>query len=134
MTQHPEEFIQDCITVTADGSLVSADEIEGLYLHWCSLRATPTSTASHDDSDGSDGFDDLDASGDSAAEDGSPLLDVLRTHGVVTVLNDGVEYLEGLVLTGPVVADFILSCDFAGAWGRPESQDLALLQDVASAS
>jgi hypothetical protein len=126
MTQHTEEFIQECITVTADGSLVSVDEAEGLYLHWRSLR-----TASADTTDITDSADGLDGA---ASDDDGPLLRALRGHGVERVDHDGVEYLEGLVLTGPVVADFFLSCDFAGAWGRPDAWELALIRDLASAS
>ncbi len=124
MPQHIEEFIRQCITVTADGSLVSADEVEGLYQHWLSLRTAPAPLTSITTTD----LEDLEA------DDDSPLLDALRSGGVGTVQNDGVEYLEGLVLTGPVVADFILSCDFAGVWGQPDPRELALIRDVASVS
>ncbi len=127
MPQHIEEFIRQCITVTADGSLVSADEVEGLYLHWLSLHAAPSTLTSITSGD-------PEATEDPRADDGSPLLDALRSGGVGTVQNDGVEYLEGLVLTGPVVADFILSCDFAGVWGQPDPRELALIRDVASVS
>lgn len=126
MPQHIEEFIRQCITVTADGSLVSADEVEGLYQHWLSLRTAPAPLTSP-----SEDLEDLE---DPEADDGSPLLEALRSGGVGTVQNDGVEYLEGLVLTGPVVADFILSCDFAGVWGQPDPLELALIRDVASVS
>lgn len=124
MPHHIEEFIRQCITVTADGSLVSADEVEGLYQHWLSLRTAPAPLTSITSTD----LEDLEA------DDDSPLLDALRSGGVGTVQNDGVEYLEGLVLTGPVVADFILSCDFAGVWGQPDPRELALIRDVASVS
>ncbi|MEG9248974.1 hypothetical protein V6S67_12870 [Arthrobacter sp. Soc17.1.1.1] len=124
MPHHIEEFIRQCITVTADGSLVSADEVEGLYQHWLSLRTAPTPLTSITTTD----LEDLEA------DDDSPLLDALRSGGAGTVQNDGVEYLEGLVLTGPVVADFILSCDFAGVWGQPDPRELALIRDVASVS
>ncbi|WP_104179219.1 hypothetical protein [Arthrobacter sp. B0490] len=125
MTQHLRNFIQECITVTADGSLAATDEVEGLYQHWSSLRAADTS----DTSDTSDDAAEYEAEGSA----GSPVLAALRGYGVETVRRDGVEYLEGLVLTGPVVADFILSCDFAGAWGRPDPLEPDLLEDVASA-
>lgn len=124
MTQHIRNFIQDCITVTADGSLASTDEIEGLYLHWSARGAAGTSAAE----------DEAGHEADEAEEsDESHVLAALRGYGMQTVRRDGVEYLEGLVLTGPIVADFILSCDFAGAWGRPDPLEPELIEDVASA-
>ncbi|MHA7209017.1 hypothetical protein [Arthrobacter sp. MDT1-65] len=120
MTQHVRTFIQECITVTADGSLASIDEVEGLYLHWSSRRTADTSDAA------ADGYE-AEVSGE------SPVLAALRGYGLETVRRDGVEYLEGLVLTGPVMADFILSCDFAGAWGRPDPLEPDLIEDVAAA-
>lgn len=95
MTQHLQDFLQDCTTATADGSLTSLDEIEGLYVYWCSLRkedALPTEA----------------------------VLDELRLRGLETVQRSGAEYVEGLLLTGPVMTGFILSCDFSGTWGRPD--------------
>ncbi|MFJ6001337.1 hypothetical protein [Arthrobacter sp. NPDC092385] len=108
MTQHIENFLQDCTTVTGDGSHATLDEVEGLYVYWCSLRA--------DD-----------------ALDTDVLLEALQSRGVEPVQRDGVDYVEGLVLTGPIMAGFILSCDFAGAWGRPELDSVAV-RDVASVS
>lgn len=118
MTQHIEEFLQECTTVTADGTLASLDEVEGLYLYWSSLRAVAAS-------DGTDGADPTDT---------SAVLDALRSRGVEPARRDGVDYLEGLVLTGPVMTDFILSCDFTGAWGHPDVRELAPAGDVAAAS
>ncbi|AUZ87664.1 hypothetical protein CVO76_08505 [Arthrobacter agilis] len=118
MTQHIEEFLQECTTVTADGTLASLDEVEGLYLYWSSLRAVATS----------DGTDEADPT------DTSAVLDALRSRGVEPAQRDGVDYLEGLVLTGPVMTDFILSCDFTGAWGHPDVRELEPAGDVAAAS
>ncbi|BBE23522.1 hypothetical protein MN0502_24050 [Arthrobacter sp. MN05-02] len=66
--------------------------------------------------------------------DTSAVLDALRSRGVEPAQRDGVDYLEGLVLTGPVMTDFILCCDFAGAWGHPDVRDLTTAGDVAAAS
>ncbi len=109
MTQHTEDFLRECITVTDDGSLATVDEVEGLYLYWCSLRT-------------------------GAGTDTGSLLETLVAHGVEPVQQDGVDYLEGVILAGPVVADFISSCDFAGAWGHPDPRISELLRDVATAS
>jgi hypothetical protein len=94
MTQHIDNFLQDCITVTDDGSLVSLDELEGLYVYWCSLRGQ-----------------------DALATDA--LLEILSAARMEPSHQDGVDYVEGLVLTGHVVADFILAHDFSGNWGTP---------------
>jgi hypothetical protein len=109
MTQHTADFLQECITVTADGSLATLDEVEGLYQYWCSLHT-------------------------GAGTDTGPLLETLAAHGVGPVHQDGVDYLEGVILAGPVVADFIMSCDFAGAWGRPDPRVSELLREVVTAS
>ncbi|MFC3299995.1 hypothetical protein FJV46_03805 [Arthrobacter agilis] len=109
MTQHIPTFLQDCTTVTADGSLVSFDELEGLYLYWCSTRSE-------------------------APLDVEVLAEALASRGVDRTLRHGVEYAEGLVLTGSVMAEFILTCDFSGVWGQPDPWDLAPAQDVATAS
>lgn len=112
MTQHLQGFLQDCTIITADASLAPLDEIEGLYVYWCSLRtedALPTGA----------------------------VLDGLRLRGLETTRRSGAEYVEGLLLTGPVMKDFIVSCDFAGTWGRPEhaySTDLDSVRDVAPVS
>lgn len=108
MTQNIDQFLQDCSTFTADGSLTSFDELEGLYLYWCSLR-------------------------DEEARPTEVVLDILRTRGVETATYDDVDYVEGLLLTGPVMAGFILSCDFAGAWGQPDLLNLPV-RAVATAS
>lgn len=109
MTQHIATFLQDCTTVTADGSLVSVDELEGLYLYWCSTRAhTPLET------------------GD--------LVAALAEQGVEAAQRHGVDCVEGLVLTGGVMTEFILACDFTGAWGRPDLWELAPAQVAATAS
>jgi hypothetical protein len=121
MTQHTDDFLHDCTTVTADGSLVSVDEVEGLYLYWRSLRAADSSGDRVDDS--------TDDSVETAA-----VLDALYARGVEPIQRNGVDYVEGLVLTGPVVADFIVACDFPGVWGQPELWDLAAVQEVVTAS
>ncbi len=108
MTQNIDQFLQDCSTFPADGSLTSLDELEGLYVYWCSLR-------------------------DEEARTTEAVLDVLGTRGVEAATYDGVDYVEGLILTGPVKADFILSCDFAGFWGQPNLLNLAV-RSVATAS
>lgn len=108
MTQHIEDFLQDCTTITGDGSQATLDEVEGLYVYWCSRRAEE-------------------------ALDTDVLLGSLQSRGVEPVQRDGVDHVEGLVLTGPVMAEFILSCDFAGAWGRLELDPVAV-RDVASVS
>lgn len=108
MTQHITDFSRICLTVTDDGSLVSIDELEGLYLHWCSVTdRTPLDTAT--------------------------VLDALRGQGVERLSQDGVDYLVGLVLTGSTVADFILLQDFAGVWGVPTRWDVPV-QDLTAAS
>ena len=108
MTQHISTFLLECITVTADGSLSTLDELEGLYVYWCSLRGTePLDT--------------------------EIVLEALVPHGVSQVTDDGVECLEGLVLTGPVMAEFILGCEFTGAWGHTDPVELEALQQVVSA-
>lgn len=110
MTQHIPTFLQDCTAVTADGSLVSADELEGLYLYWCSTRTdTPLTT------------EDL-------------ITALVAQEGVERLRHNGVDCLEGLVLTGAVMAEFILTCDFTGAWGQPDLWDLAAARDVATVS
>ncbi|MHA7285313.1 hypothetical protein ACX80I_03470 [Arthrobacter sp. MDT3-44] len=121
MTQHIDDFLHDCITVTADGSLVSIDEVEGLYLYWSSLRAA-------DSTEGSSGVS-TDDSPDTAA-----VLEALYARGVEPIQRDGVDYVEGLILTGPVMADFIVACDFSGVWGQPELWDLAAVREVVTAS
>lgn len=110
MTQHIAPFLQDCITVTADGSLVSLDELEGLYLYWCSTRA------------------------DAPLETEDLVTVLLTQQGVERTQRDGVDCVEGLVLTGGVMAEFILTGDFTGAWGRPDLWDLATARQVATAS
>ncbi|MDN4610856.1 hypothetical protein [Arthrobacter burdickii] len=125
MTQHTDDFLHDCTTVTADGSLVSVDEVEGLYLYWRSLRAADSSGDRVDDST----RDSTDDSVETAA-----VLDALYARGVEPIQRNGVDYVEGLVLTGPVVADFIVVCDFAGVWGQPELWELAAVQEVVTAS
>lgn len=109
MTQHIQNFLRECTAITADGSLTTLDELEGVYIHWCSLR------------------------GEDVSE--TPLVDLLvLADGVESVTHDGADHIEGLVLTGPVVADFILTCDFIGAWGHAEQLDPGALAQVASAS
>ncbi|OUM39974.1 hypothetical protein [Arthrobacter sedimenti] len=137
MTQHIDDFLHDCTTVTADGSLVSVDEVEGLYLYWCSLRAA--------DSTGNRGEDSTEESTEDLVEDSledfteesaetAAVLDAVYARGVEPIQRDGVDYVEGLVLTGPVMADFIVACDFAGVWGHPELCDLAAVREVVTAS
>jgi len=109
MTQHIAHFSQDCLTITDDGSLVSVEELESLYLYWCEHT-------------------------DQAPLDTSSVLEALAALGLVEAQQDGVDYVEGLVLTGSIVADFILSDDFAGVWGVPTRWDVAALPDVATAS
>jgi hypothetical protein len=109
MTQHIDDFLLACTTVTADGSLASVDEVEGLYGYWCSLTSSD------------------------ALETGV-VLEALHARGVEPAQRDGVDYVEGLVLTGPVMTDFILAVDFAGAWGHPDTRDSAVLREVATAS
>ncbi len=108
MTQHIDAFLNTCLTVTADGSLVSLDEFEGLYVYWCS----------HQDDD---------------VLETAEVLDLLTPAGVELTQRNGVDYVEGLLLTGPVAAEFILSCEFSGAWGQPDSLELAELREVATA-
>ncbi|MHA7281512.1 hypothetical protein [Arthrobacter sp. TMS2-4] len=108
-SQHIDHFLQATSTVTLDGALVSLDELEGLYVYWCSLNH----------------------------QDPSATLDVLAAlerQGVERVTRDGVDYVEGLVLTGGLVTDFILSCDFAGTWGVPSAHELATAYEAAAAS
>lgn len=109
MMQHIQDFLQQCTTVTADGSLVSLDELEGLYVYWCSL-------------------------GGKDVRETEAVLDELRLHGLETAQRHGVDYVEGLVLAGPVMADFILACHFTGAWGQPDLMDLAPVREVVTAS
>lgn len=106
MTQHIPAFLLECTTVTADGSLSTLDELEGLYVYWCSLR----------------GHEPLDT---------GLVLEVLAPHAVTPTTHDGVKCLEGLVLTGPVMADFIMNCEFAGAWGFNDAMELGTVQQVA---
>lgn len=108
MPQHIHDFLHACTTVTADGSLASLDEFEGLYVYWCSLR-------------------------EEEAVETAAVVDMLRPDGVETTQRDGVEYLEGLLLTGPVMAEFIVSCEFSGAWGRPDLVDRAVVREVVTA-
>ncbi|MUK01706.1 hypothetical protein GM708_07025 [Vibrio cholerae] len=108
MTQHIDAFLNTCLTVTADGSLVSLDEFEGLYVYWCSTH-------------------------DEDALETSEVLGLLASEGVESTQRNGVDYVEGLLLTGPVAVEFILSCDFSGAWGQPDSMELADLREVATA-
>ncbi|MHA7279091.1 hypothetical protein ACX80H_04985 [Arthrobacter sp. MDT2-2] len=129
MTQHIDDFLHDCTTVTADGSLVSVDEVEGLYLYWRSLRAADSTPDRVEDS--------TDDSADDSAEDSTEtaaVLDALYARGVEPIQRNGVDYVEGLVLTGPVMAEFIVACDFVGAWGQPELWDLAAVREVVTAS
>lgn len=109
MTQHIEHFLNTTTIITADGSLVPVEELESLYIYWCSQTG-------------------------SASTETSDILAVLAEHGVDPVTQDGVPYVEGLVLSGSVVADFILSCDFAGAWGAPFAPEFASVREVATAS
>ncbi len=109
MTQHIEHFLRATTTVTVDGSLVSIDELEGLYVYWCSLN-------------------------DQEAAETSDVVAVLRSQGVETTSHEGMDYVEGLVLTGSLVTDFILSCEFSGAWGIPFVHELASAPEVATAS
>ncbi|MHA7241223.1 hypothetical protein [Arthrobacter sp. TMS1-12-1] len=109
MTQHITGFLQTTTTVTADGALVSLDELESLYVYWCCLRGEDPS----------------------ATED---VLAALGQQGVEPVTRDGVEYVEGLVLTGSLVTDFILSCDFTGTWGVPSAQELAAAREAVTVS
>lgn len=109
MIQHIQEFLQHCTTVTADGSLASLDELEGLYVYWCSLTGTE-------------------------ALETDAVLDGLRLLGLEGTQRNGVDYVEGLLLTGPVMADFILACEFTGVWGQPDLVDLAAVREVATAS
>jgi hypothetical protein len=108
MTQHLPAFFLECTTITADGSLSTLDELEGLYVYWCSLR----------------GHEPVDT---------ELVLEALAPHEVTPATHDGVEYLEGLVLTGPVMADFIMNCEFTGAWGHTDPMELGAFQQVASA-
>jgi hypothetical protein len=108
MTQHIPTFFLECTTITADGSLSTLDELEGLYVYWCSLR----------------GEEPLDT---------GYVLEALARHDVAPVTHDGVEYLEGLILTGPVMAEFIMSCEFTGAWGHTGPMELGAFQQVVSA-
>jgi hypothetical protein len=129
MTQHIDDFLHDCTTVTADGSLVSVDEVEGLYLYWRSLRAAGSTPDRVENS--------ADDSTDDSAEDSTEtaaVLDALYARGVEPIQRNGVDYVEGLVLTGPVMAEFIVACDFAGVWGQPELWDLAAVREVVTAS
>jgi hypothetical protein len=109
MTQHVDTFLQDCTTVTMDGSLASLAELEGLYLYWCSLRSE-------------------------APLDTAELVDALVSAGMEQTRRDGVDYVEGVVLTGELMAGFILTCDFAGAWGQPDIWEFAPVRHVATAS
>ncbi|KNC13476.1 hypothetical protein AC792_15830 [Arthrobacter sp. RIT-PI-e] len=107
--QHLDSFSSTCLTLTDDGSLVPVDELEGLYLYWCSgTGETPVGTPA--------------------------LLESLAGLGAEPVQQDGVDYVEGLVLTGDVVADFILEHDFVGAWGVPTRWDVDALPAIATAS
>lgn len=109
MTQHIEHFLRTTTTVTTDGSLVSIDELEGLYVYWCSLNDQEPSATSY-------------------------VVAVLQSQGVYPTSHEGTDYLEGLVLTGSLVADFIVSCEFSGAWGLPFAHELAPEREVATAS
>lgn len=91
---HLDRFLRATATVTTDGALVSLDELEGVYVYWCSRTGQDPS----------------------ATED---LVDALEQQGVGPVTRDGVEYVEGIVLTGVLVTDFILACEFTGTWGVP---------------
>ena len=102
---HLDRFLRATTTVTTDGALVSLDELEGLYVYWCSLR----------------GFEPVDT---------ELVLEALAPHDVAPVVHDGVECLEGLVLTGPVMAGFIMSCEFTGAWGHTDPLELGALEQV----
>lgn len=107
--QHLDSFSSTCLTITDDGSLVSVDELEGVYLHWCAETGE-------------------------TALDTPTLLGSLAGLGAEPVRQDGVDYLEGLVLSGDVVADFILSQDFSGVWGVPTRWDAGALAEIATAS
>ncbi|WP_434993206.1 hypothetical protein [Arthrobacter sp. Ld5] len=107
--QHIDRFLQATTTVTLDAALVSLDELEGLYVYWCSLNDQEPS----------------------ATQD---VLTALEQQGVEPLTRDGVEYVEGLVLTGGVVTEFIVSCEFAGTWGAPSVEELVTARDAAAAS
>lgn len=109
VTQHIDEFLEATTTVTLDGALVSVDELESLYVYWCSRNH-------HDPS---------------ATED---VLAALGQQGVEPVTRDSVDYVEGLVLTGGLVRDFILACEFSGAWGVPSMHEPATAREATAAS
>ncbi|WP_052273806.1 hypothetical protein [Arthrobacter sp. L77] len=108
LTQHLEHFLRATTTVTTDGALVSLDELEGLYVYWCSLNGQDPA----------------------ATED---VVSALEQQGVEPVTRDGVDYVEGLVLTGGLVIDFILACEFTGAWGDPSAYGPATALDTGTA-
>ncbi|WP_146065602.1 hypothetical protein [Arthrobacter pityocampae] len=105
VTQHIDEFLGATTTVTLDGALVSVDELESLYVYWCSRNH-------HDPS---------------ATED---VLAALGQQGVEPLARDGVDYVEGLVLTGGLVRDFILACEFSGVWGVPSTLEPATAREA----
>lgn len=101
MTQHLSTFLLDCTTATSDGSLTTLDEFEGLYVYWCSLH-------------------------DEEPLETQLVLAALEQDDVASVTCDGIDYVEGLLLTGPVLREFIVSCEFAGAWGTADVLQLAV--------
>lgn len=109
VTQHIDGFLDATTTVTLDGALVSVEELESLYVYWCSRNH-------HDPS---------------ATED---VLAALGQQGVEPVTRDGVDYVEGLVLIGGLVRDFILACEFSGTWGVPSAHEPATAREAAAAS
>ncbi|MBG6223874.1 hypothetical protein IWX63_000422 [Arthrobacter sp. CAN_A2] len=109
MTQHIEHFLQATTTITTDGALVSVDELESLYVYWCSRNSEDPSATEQ-------------------------VVAALERHGVEPATRDGVDYVEGLVLTGSLVTDFILSCEFTGIWGVPAAYEPATALDAATAS
>ncbi len=106
---HLDRFLRATTTVTTDGALVSLDELEGLYMYWCSRTGQDPS----------------------ATED---LVDALEQQGVEPVTHDGVDYVEGLVLTGVLVTGFIVECKFTGSWGVPSAHEPATALDAGTAS
>ena len=99
MTQHLSTFLLDCTTATSDGSLTTLDEFEGLYVYWCSLH-------------------------DEEPLETQLVLAALEQDDIASVTRDGIDYVEGLLLTGPVLREFIVSCEFTGAWGSADLLEL----------